>query len=84
MAESWKVQALSLATTLGIAYIFCTIFDVLFPPYGLLALIAPASPLPLSGSPLAFLTGLAVFIVAGLVLGALNGITSVFWSDRLR
>ena len=41
----------------------CAIFDVLLPPFGLLAALAPASPLPISGSPLAFLTGFALFTV---------------------
>ena len=83
-ADFWKVHAFSLATTLGVAYISCAIFDVLFPPFGLLAALAPASPLPISGSPLAFLTGFALFTVAGFVLGALYGIASEFWSKRLR
>ena len=72
----------SLATTLGVAYIFCAIFDVLFPPFGLLAALAPASPWPISGSPLAFLTGFVLFTVAGFVLGALYGIAWGFWSKR--
>lgn len=83
-ADSWKVHAFSLATTLGVAYISCAIFDLLFPPFGLLAALAPASPLPISGSPLAFLTGFALFTVAGFVLGALHGIASEFWGKRLR
>ena len=86
MADFWKVKvhAFSLATTLGVAYIFCALFDVLFPPFGLLAALAPASPLPIFGSPLAFLTGLALFTVTGFVLGALHGIAWNFWSKRLR
>ena len=83
-AGSWKVNALSLATTLGAAYISCAIFDLLFPPFGLLAVLAPASPLPISGSPLGFLLGFAMFIVAGLVLGALHGFATQFWRNRLR
>ncbi len=83
-AGSWKVNALSLATTLGLAYISCAIFDLLFPPFGLLAALAPASPMPISGSPLGFLLGFAMFTVAGLVLGALYGAASQFWSNRLR
>ena len=83
-ADVWKVHALSLATTLGVAYISCAIFDVLFPPFGLLAALAARSPLPISGSPLAFLTGFALFTVAGFVLGALYGIASKFWSKRLQ
>ena len=83
-ADSWKVHALSLATTLGVAYISCAIFDVLFPPFGLLSALAPASPWPISGSPFAFLTGFALFSVSGFVFGALYGIASKFWSKRLR
>ena len=82
--DFWKVHAFSLATTLGVAFISCAIFDVLFPPFGLLAALAPRSPWPISGSPLAFLTGFALFTVAGFVLGALYGIASKFWSKRLR
>ena len=84
MTGFWKVNAFSLATTLGVVYIFCAIFDVLFPPFGLLAALAPASPWPISGSPLAYLTGFALFAVAGFVLGALYGIAWGFWSKRLR
>ncbi len=83
-ADSWKVHALSLTVTLSVAYILCAIFDVLFPPFGLLAALAPASPLPISGSPLAYLTGFALFTVAGFVFGALHGIAWAFWSKRLQ
>ena len=82
--DSWKVNALSLTVTLSGAYTLCAIFDVLFPPFGLLAALAPASPLPISGSPLAYLTGFALFTVAGFVLGALHGMAWEFWSKRLR
>ena len=82
--DSWKVHALSLTVTLSVAYTLCAIFDVLFPPFGLLAALAPASPVPISGSPLAYLTGLALFTVAGFVFGALHGIAWEFWSKRLR
>ncbi len=84
MTGFWKVRAFSLATTLGVAYIPCAVFDVLFPRFGLLTALAPASPWPISGSPLAYLTGFAMFTVAGFVLGALYGIASEFWSKRLR
>ena len=84
MTNSWKVHAFSLATTLGVAYVSCAIFDVLFPPFGLLAALAPASPLPISGSPFAFLTGFVLFTAVGFVLGALYGIAWGFWSKRLR
>ncbi|MFN0217377.1 MAG: hypothetical protein ACKVP4_01040 [Hyphomicrobium sp.] len=84
MADFWKVNAFSMATTLGVAYILCAIFDVLFPPYGLLHALAPVSPWPIFGSPLAFLTGFALFAVAGFGLGALYGIAWEFWNKRLR
>jgi len=84
MTDFWKVHALSLATTLGVAYILCAIFDALFPPFGLLAALAPASPWPISGSLLAFLAGFVLFTAAGFVLGALYGIAKGFWSKRLR
>ncbi len=84
MTDVWKINALSLATTLGVAYVLCAIFDVLFPPFGLLAALAPASPWPMSGNPLAFLAGFASFTVAGFLLGALYGIASEFWRERLR
>lgn len=29
---SWKMQSFSLASTLGVTYIFCAIFDALFHP----------------------------------------------------
>ena len=84
MIDFWKIPAFSLATTLAVVYIFCAIFDLLFPPFGLIAALAPASPWPISGSPLAFLTGFALFTGAGFVLGALYGIASGFWSRKLR
>ena len=83
-ADSWKVHALSLTVTLSLGYTLCAIFDVLFPRFGLLAALAPTSPLPISGSPLAYLTGFALFTVAGFVLGAVHGIAWKFWSKRLR
>lgn len=84
MTDFWKGHAFSLATTLGVAYVFCAIFDAMFPPFGLLAALAPASPWPISGSLLAFLAGFVLFTVAGFVLGALYGIAWGFWSKRLR
>ena len=83
MINFWKLHAFSLATTLGVAYILCAIFDTLFPPYGLLAGLAPASPWPIYGSPIGFLTGFAMFTIAGFVLGALYGIAWGFWSKKL-
>ena len=84
MTDSWKVNSFSLATTVSVSYIFCAIFDALFPPFGLLAALAPHSPWALSGSPLAYLTGFVSFTVAAFVLGALYGIAWEFWSERLR
>ena len=84
MTDFWKVHAFSLATTLGATYILCAIFDALFPPFGLLAKLAPASPWPISGSAIAFLAGFALFTAAGFVLGALYGIAWGFWSKKLR
>ena len=83
MAASWKVHAFSLATTVGVAYILCAIFDILFPPFGLLAALGPASPWPISGSPVGLLTGFVTFTIAGFVLGALYGIAWEFWTKRL-
>ena len=84
MTDFWKVHAFSLATTLGVAYVLCAIFDALFPPFGLLAGLASASPWPISGSLPGFLTGFVLFTVAGFVLGGLYGIAWGFWSKRLR
>ena len=81
--DSWVVHALSLTVTMSGAYALCAIFDVMFPPFGLLAAFSPASPLPISGSPLAYLTGFALFAVAGFVFGALHGIAWRFWSKKL-
>ena len=70
--------------TVSFAHALCALVDVLFPRFGLLAALAPAGLLPISGSPLAYLTGLAVFTVAGFVLGAVHGIAWDFWSKKLR
>ena len=83
-ADSWKIHALSLTVTVSFAYALCALVDVLFPRFGLLAALTPAGLLPISGSPLAYLTGLAVFTVAGFVLGAVHGIAWDFWSKKLR
>jgi hypothetical protein len=83
MTGLWKVYACSLATTLAFAYIGCAIFDILFPPYGLLAALAPASPWPLYGTAIGFLAGFVSFGIAGFVLGALYGIAWEFWIKRL-
>lgn len=84
MAGFWKVHAFSLATTLGVAYILCAIFDALFPPFGLLVVLAPVSPWPISGIPIAFLAGFVLFTATGFVLGALYGIAWGFWSKKLQ
>lgn len=82
MIESWKVSALSLATTLGVAYVLCAFFDALFPPFGLIAALAPLSPWPISGSLVGYLAGFLLFSVAGFVLGAIHGVARGFWSRR--
>ena len=82
MKNLWKVHAFALATTMGVTYILCAIFDVLFPPFGLLAALTAASPWPISGTPLGFLTGFATFTVGGFVLGALYGFAWEFWSRK--
>lgn len=40
---------------------------------GLLVVLAPVSPWPISGSPIAFLAGFVLFTATGFVLGALRG-----------
>jgi hypothetical protein len=80
----WSVYGSSLATTMGVAYVFCAIFDALFPPFGLLRWLAPASPWPITGSATAFIAGLVLFSVAGFVLGAFYGIAWGFWNKRLK
>ena len=85
MTDIWKMHSFSLATTMGVAYVSCAIFDALFPPFGLLAGLASSSPWPIAGSPLGFLTGLVLFTAAaGFALGALYGIAWGFWSKRLQ
>ena len=83
MNNFWKLHAFSLATTLGVAYILCAIFDTLFPPYGLLGALASVSPWPIYGSLIGFLTGFVMFTAAGFVLGALYGTAWGFWSKKL-
>jgi hypothetical protein len=78
-----KTHAASLATTTGLAYIGCAIFDFLFPPFGMLAAFAPHSPVPIYGSPLGYLIGFVMFTIAGLVLGAVYGAAWDFWSKKL-
>ncbi len=78
-----KINAFALATTSGVAYVLCAIYDMLFPPYGLLRLLAPASPWPILGGATGLAVGLVVFVVAGFVLGAIYGIASRYWSRAL-
>lgn len=80
----WKVNAFALATTLGVAYVLCAIYDTLFSPYGLLRLLAPVSPIPIMGSAAGLAVGLVMFVIAGFVLGAIHGIASWFWSKTLK
>jgi len=82
--SQWKVRAFSLATTLGIAYVLCAIFDALFPPFGLIRWLSQASPWPLYGSPAGFLTGFVTFTAAGFALGAIHGLAWGFWNKRLK
>ena len=79
----WKLNAFSLATTLGLAYVGCAIYDVVFPPFGLLIALAPHSPWPIFGTPLGYLTGFVTFTLAGLLLGGLYGISWGFWNKQL-
>ena len=82
MINSWKLHALALATTLGLVYILCAIFDALFPPYGMLASLASASPWPIYGSPIGLLAGLLTFTIAGFVIGAIYGIAWGIWNKK--
>ena len=79
-----KVYALAMATTGAVAYILCALFDALFPPYGLLVWLAPASPWPITGSLSGYAAGFVFFTAAGFVLGALYGTAWRFWSKRLK
>ena len=80
----WKTYALSLATTLGVTYVLCAIFDALFPPYGLIQWLSQASPWPIYGTPAGFVTGFAMFTVAGFALGAIYGVAWDFWRQKLK
>jgi len=79
----WKVNAFALATTLGIVYVLCAIYDTLFPPYGLLRLVETVSPWPILGSAKGLVFGFAMSVIAGFVLGAIHGIASRYWSKTL-
>ena len=82
--SGWSVYASTLATTMGVTYILCAIFDALFPPFGLIRWLAPASPWPITGGVAGFHIGLALFSAAGFALGAFYGIAWGFWSKRLK
>lgn len=82
--DDWKLGGFSLATTLGVAYVLCAVFDTLFPPNGLLTLLATASPWPIAGSIAGSVIGFATFVGAGFVLGALHEFARGFWSKRLK
>ena len=84
MTRTWKVSAFSLATTLAVTFVLCTIFDLLFPPFGLIAAFSHASPWPITGSAIGVLTGFVMFTGAGFGLGALYGAASDFWSGTFR
>ena len=81
MTDTWKVNAFAVATTTGVAYVLCAIFDLLFPPFGMLAALGPSSPWPITGSPIGFLIGFLTFTAAGFMLGALYGIA---WGSEMR
>lgn len=81
---NWKINAFALATTLGVGYVLCAIYDTLFPPYGLLRLLEPVSPWPIMGSATGLAVGLAMFVIAGFVLGAIHGSASRYWSKVLK
>lgn len=82
--DDWKTSGLGLATTLSMAYVLCAVFDALFPPYGLLRLLAPVSPWPIEGNVAGFVTGFAMFAFAGFGLGAFHALAQEFWSERLK
>lgn len=84
MTNDWKIRAFALATTSGVTYILCVIFDALFPPFGLVAAMSEISPFSLSGSPAGYLSGFALFVAVGFALGAVYGGATNFWTKRLR
>ena len=84
MTQFVKVHAFSLATTMAVAFSLCAIYDLVFPPYGLISALKPVTPFPISGSPIGLLSGLLIFTVAGLFLGGLYGLAAEFWNKRLR
>lgn len=83
MISNWKVYAFSLATLFAVAYVSCAVFDLLFPPYGMLKALGPISPWPIFGSPIGLVTGFVSFTIIGFVLGAIYGLAWAFWDKRL-
>ena len=78
-----KLHAFSLASTSGVAYVFCAIFDALFPPYGFLIKLSSAAPFPIYGSLIGYITGFLMFSIAGLLLGGIYGVSWGFWNKSL-
>ncbi len=83
MHSNWKITAFSLAATFAAAYVLCATFDAVFPSFGLLAALGPASPWPIGGSLAGFAAGIATAVSAGFVLGAVYGFAYTFWSKRI-
>lgn len=82
MESNWKLPALALATTFGLTYIICAIYDALFPPYGMLQALAPVSPWPIYGSLAGWLLGFITFTVLGFYFGALYGAAYCYWNKK--
>ena len=83
MTGTWKVNLFSLATTAGVFYILCAIFDAPFPPFGLIAAVSTHSPWPLL-EPAQLPERICDVRRRGLAPGALYGIAWDFWNKRLR
>lgn len=77
--SSWYTYGAALSTTVAVAFILCSIFDLAFRPYGLLQLIGSASPWPITGSLIGFITGLVMFSFMGFILGAIYAVAFGFW-----
>lgn len=80
----WVAYGSALATTTAIAFVLCSIFDLVFKPYGLIRFIESATPWPISGDLLGFITGLFMFGFAGFVLGAIYGISFNYWQQKCK
>ena len=60
--EGFKLEGVtSLASTMGVAYVFCAFVDGLFPSFGLIRWLAPSSRWQITGSALAFISWLVMF-----------------------